>query len=52
LADELGISFEKVKEINIAKLEKRYGESFSSFKAMNRDIEQEYEVLKGGDDVQ
>jgi NTP pyrophosphatase (non-canonical NTP hydrolase) len=45
LADTLGVSFEHIMQINIAKLKARYGENFTSDKALNRDLNKEYQVL-------
>jgi len=38
----------KVFEINIAKLKARYGEKFSTERAINRDLETEREILESG----
>ena len=46
LADELGVSFEDLWEKNIAKLQKRYPEKFTSDKALNRDMAGERQVLE------
>lgn len=47
--DELGVSFEEIMTININKLKARYGEKFSSDKAINRDLETERKILEGGE---
>lgn len=47
--DALHTSFEEVMGINIRKLRKRYGEKFSSEKAIKRDLEAEREILEGKD---
>lgn len=44
--DALHTTFEEVMGINIAKLRKRYGEKFSSEKAITRDLEAEREILE------
>jgi NTP pyrophosphatase (non-canonical NTP hydrolase) len=46
LLDELNIPLEKIMEQNIEKLTARYGEKFSAFRALNRDLEKEREVLE------
>lgn len=43
--DELGFTFEDLQELNIKKLKARYGDKFSSDKAINRDLEKEKEIL-------
>jgi NTP pyrophosphatase (non-canonical NTP hydrolase) len=43
--DELGFTFEELQELNIKKLKARYGDKFSSDKAINRDLEKEKEIL-------
>jgi NTP pyrophosphatase (non-canonical NTP hydrolase) len=48
LCDELGVTFEELFEVNIAKLKKRYGEKFSDDKAENRDLTAEREILESG----
>jgi len=45
LGDYLGISVEKVREVNIAKLRKRYPDKFSLELSENRDVEAERVVL-------
>jgi NTP pyrophosphatase (non-canonical NTP hydrolase) len=47
LLDELGVSYEEVMEMNIAKLTKRYPEKFTEERALNRDLEGERKVLEG-----
>jgi hypothetical protein len=44
----LNLDMEKLLENNIDKLRKRYGDKFSSDKAINRDVEAERKVLEGG----
>ncbi len=44
--DELGIDFEKVMEMNIAKLRARYGEKFTEHAAANRDKQAERDVME------
>lgn len=44
--DELGVSFEKIQEINIAKLKARYGEKYTDEKAIKRDLNLEKEILQ------
>lgn len=46
VCDTLGITIEEAMEINARKLKKRYPEGFSEEKAINRDVEQESEVMK------
>jgi len=46
MINELGISFEKVFDINIAKLRKRYSNGFSQEEAINRSIESERKILE------
>lgn len=41
ICERLDISFEKIQEMNIEKLRKRYGESFTKEKALSRNIETE-----------
>jgi NTP pyrophosphatase (non-canonical NTP hydrolase) len=45
LADELGFDFETAMQKNIAKLQARYGEAFSSERAQVRDLEKERQTL-------
>lgn len=45
-ADELGVSFEELMEVNIAKLKARYGDKFSEHMATNRDLEKERKTLE------
>lgn len=42
---ELNVSFEEIWEVNIAKLEKRYGTSFNKENAITRDLEEERKIL-------
>lgn len=44
--DALHTTFDEVARINILKLRKRYGESFSSEKAITRDLDAEREILE------
>jgi NTP pyrophosphatase (non-canonical NTP hydrolase) len=44
--DVLGTTFGDIMEKNIAKLKLRYGDKFSSEKAVNRDLEAERDVLE------
>ncbi len=44
--DALHTTFDEVTKINILKLRKRYGEAFSSEKAITRDLEAEREILE------
>ena len=46
ICDELGVSFEEIFQMNIAKLAKRYPEKFTCEDALNRDLEEEREVLE------
>lgn len=46
--DELGFSDEEVKDVNVKKQRKRYGEKFSKEKAINRDLKQERDILEEG----
>lgn len=46
-ANELGVPFERIQEINIAKLKARYPDKFCSDKAQNRDLNTERAVLEG-----
>lgn len=45
LADELGFDFEKVMAKNVEKLQARYGDAFSSDKAIKRDLTEERKIL-------
>jgi NTP pyrophosphatase (non-canonical NTP hydrolase) len=47
ISDESGVSEDQARERVIAKLRKRYGEKFSSEKALNRDLAAERKVLEG-----
>lgn len=49
LLDHLDSSFEEVMETNINKLRARYGEKFTEYAALNRDLEKEREVLENND---
>ena len=42
-----GINLENSFDVNIAKLKARYGEKFSSERAINRDLETERNILEG-----
>ena len=44
LREELGVTQEEVQQRNIAKLRARYGDRFTSEKALNRDTEAEMEA--------
>ena len=44
--DVLDLSFETVMKANNKKLKKRYGEKFSKNKALNRKLDEEYDILK------
>lgn len=44
--DELGVSFKKIQEINIAKLNVRYGEKYTDEKAIKRDLNLEKQILQ------
>lgn len=46
VADECGFSFEEAMEANIKKLRARYGEKFTEFDALNRNIPLEREILE------
>jgi NTP pyrophosphatase (non-canonical NTP hydrolase) len=46
LLDELDIPMETVMERNIEKLTARYGDKFSAFRALNRDLKTEREILE------
>lgn len=46
LSDVLEAPFEQVMEKNIAKLRARYGDKFTSEKALNRDLETERKILE------
>ena len=48
--DVLGVSIEQVMERNIAKLKARYGEKFNEEGAINRDLENERNILNGSVD--
>jgi len=45
--DELDTDIHEVRRINIDKLKTRYGESFSSKRALNRDLNKEVTAMKG-----
>lgn len=49
MLDALSSNFSESMTLNILKLRKRYGESFSSEKAVHRDLEAEREILEGKD---
>lgn len=46
-ASELGVTLEKVQEINISKLKLRYPEKFTEDKAVNRNVKAERTLLEG-----
>jgi len=46
LANSAGLSFEKLQQQNIDKLRARYGDKFTAFDAMNRDLFEERKVLE------
>lgn len=48
ICEAMGITLEDAAEINRLKLAKRYGDSFSSEKALNRDLEGERVILESG----
>lgn len=48
MCHQLGVSFEDVQQVNIAKLRKRYGGAFTSEAAINRDLEAERQILEDG----
>ena len=41
-----GTSIEKARETNIAKLRARYGDKFTEFDALNRDLDVERKILE------
>lgn len=43
----LGSSFEEVMATNNAKLKARYGDKFTEYAALNRDLDKEREILEG-----
>ena len=47
LSNELGINFDKIMQLNIAKLQKRYGDKFSEQRAVERNLEIERGILEG-----
>jgi len=47
MLDALSSNFSESMTLNILKLRKRYGESFSSEKAITRDLDAEREILEG-----
>ena len=47
LARMLGIDFNEVLRKNIDKLRERYGEAFSTYDALHRDLDAEWEILSG-----
>lgn len=47
MADELGVSFEKIQELNLAKLKARYTRGFSEKDACDRKLGREREILEG-----
>ncbi len=48
LCDELGVTFEELFEVNIAKLKRRYAEKFTDSEAENRDLVAERKILEDG----
>lgn len=46
IMDWYGFTFESVMETNIAKLRARYGDKFTEYAALNRDLAKEREVLE------
>lgn len=48
LAELLNVDLEQACEVNIAKLAKRYGDKYSDYAAVNRDLEGERAVLEAG----
>ncbi len=46
----VGSSFEEAMERNNAKLKKRYGDKFTEYAALNRDLETERKILEGKDE--
>lgn len=46
LANALGVSFEKVQQINIDKLRERFPDKFTEYDAQNRDLGKERKVLE------
>lgn len=44
--DTLGLTLEEVMEVNINKLKARYGDKFTAYAALNRDLENERKVLE------
>lgn len=48
-ANALGVSFEEIQQINLAKLKKRYPEKFTEECANVRDLDAERQVLEGGE---
>lgn len=51
LAKAIGVSFESVQRVNIAKLRKRYPEKFTDDDAINRDVAAERVILAGAEPV-
>ena len=51
LADSAGLSFEKLQQQNIDKLRARYGDKFTAFDAMNRDLFEERKVLESSNSI-
>ncbi len=45
ISNSFNLKFSDIFDTNIAKLQKRYGDKFDSFKALNRDLKAEYQVL-------
>lgn len=50
MLDELGVPSSEVRVRNVAKLRARYGDKFSSERAIHRDLETETKALKGNPD--
>ena len=46
IADQLGIDFGEVMDVNIAKLKARYGDKFTEAGASDRDLAREREILE------
>lgn len=46
IADQLGVDFTQVMEVNIAKLKARYGDKFTETGAQQRDLQKEREILE------
>lgn len=46
IADQLGVDFAEVMDVNIAKLKARYGEKFTEQGAQERDLDSERKILE------